>query len=61
MKKLTQLKSMPFLALLMLSMVFINAEDGSWLPFYIISGILGLITVVRLVEMYFGKSKASKN
>lgn len=61
MKKLTQLKSIPFLALLMLSMVFINAEDGSWMPFYIISGILGVITVVRLAEMYFGKSKASKN
>ncbi|MBT8196324.1 MAG: hypothetical protein HKO56_08400 [Bacteroidia bacterium] len=61
MKKLTQLNSMPFLALLMLSMGFINAEEGSWMPFYIISGILGVITVVRLAEMYFGKSKASKN
>ena len=61
MKKLTQLKSIPFLSLLMLSMVFINAEDGSWTPFYIIVGILAAITVVRLAETYFGKSKASKN
>lgn len=61
MKKLTQLKSIPFLSLLMLSMVFINAEDGSWMPFYIIVGILAVITLVRLIETYSRKSKASKN
>ena len=60
MKNLTKLKSVPFLSLLMLSMVFINAEDGSWMPFYIICGVLAAITLFRLIE-FFGKSKASKN
>ena len=59
MKKLTQLKSIPFLTLLVMSMGFVNAEDGSWMPFYIIVGILAAITVVRLIETYFGKSKTS--